>query len=297
MRRLIDCPACRRRYDATAVAAGERIRCRCGSVIEVREQAARDAAVVRCSSCGATREEGALTCRYCGSDFTLHEQDLHTLCPGCFARVSDRARFCHHCAAPIFADEVAGELTERACPACERTTLRSRRLGADGISALECTRCGGLWLGAETFARLRDATLAAADPSPDAAAIRADNQTRSRRATLAGTGPQYRRCPVCSVRMNRVNYGRQSGILLDRCPGDGIWFDGDELDAVLRWMRLGGERLAAERDAREAREKASLARFRVEPKAPEDTPHDVSLLEPEPDFLGTLARWLSQRVR
>jgi len=92
-----------------------------------------------------------------------------------------------------------------------------------------------------------------------------------------------------------MNYGKQSGILLDRCPAHGLWFDGDELDAVLRWVRLGGERLAAERDAREVREKASLARFRVEPKAPEDAVHELQ--HGDDDFLGNLARWLGQRVR
>jgi Zn-finger nucleic acid-binding protein len=295
MRRLIDCSDCRRRYDASSVPVGERVRCRCGATLEVREQVAHDAAVVRCQSCGATREEEAVACRYCDSDFTLHEQDLNTLCPGCFARVSGRARFCHHCATPIFADEVAGDPTERACPTCEKASLRSRALRGNGVSALECTRCGGLWLGSEAFARVREATLAAADPSPDAAAIKAD--ARARRPAGKAGGPQYRRCPICSVRMNRVNYGKQSGILLDRCATDGLWFDGDELDAVVRWMRLGGERLTAAREARETREKASLARFRVEPKAPEDALHDRRESEAEPDFLGTLARWLVQRVR
>jgi Zn-finger nucleic acid-binding protein len=295
MRRLLVCPSCRRRYDASTMTVGERLRCRCGTALQVREAEVHDAAVVRCQSCGATREEGASSCPFCGSDFTLHEQDLDTMCPGCFARVSSRARFCHHCAAPIFADETAGELTERLCPACESAPLRSRALQGNGLSALECNRCGGLWLGAEAFARLRQATLAAADPSPDPAAIRTD--ARGRRSAGPARGPQYRRCPICAVRMNRVNYGKQSGILLDRCATDGLWFDGDELDAVLRWMRLGGERLTAERDARETREKAALARFRVEPKAPEDTVHDLQHADDTPDFLGSLARWLGQRVR
>ena len=293
MRRLLVCPSCRRRYDASAMTVGERLRCRCGTTLEVREEEGHDAAVVRCQACGATREEGASSCSFCGSDFTLHEQDLDTLCPSCLARVSSRARFCHHCAAPIFADEVAGDLTERRCPTCESAPLRSRALQGNGLSALECNRCGGLWLGAEAFARLRETTLASADPNPDAAAIRAD--AKERRATGNGLGPQYRRCPLCAVRMNRTNYGTQSGILLDRCPAHGLWFDGDELDAVLRWVRLGGERLAAERDAREVREKASLARFRVEPKAPEDAVHELQ--HGDDDFLGSLARWLGQRVR
>jgi hypothetical protein len=65
---------------------------------------------------------------------------------------------------------------------------------------------------------------------------------------------------------------------------------------VLRWTP-GGERLSAEREAREAKESASLARLRVEPKAPEDAMRDFRASEHEPDFLGSLARWLSQRVR
>jgi len=295
MRRLLVCSSCRRRYDASAMAVGERLRCRCGATLEVRVEEAHDAAVVRCQSCGGTREEGATSCPYCGSDFTLHDQDLDTMCPSCFARVSRQARFCHHCAAPIFADEVAGNLTERLCPACESAPLRSRAIQGNGLSALECTRCGGLWLGAEAFARLREATLTAADPSPDPAAIRAD--ARARRPSGNARGPQYRRCPICAVRMNRVNYGKQSGILLDRCPKDGLWFDGDELDAVLRWVHLGGERLAGERDAREAREKAALARFRVEPMAPEDALRDAPQIDDGPDFLSGLARWLGQHVR
>ena len=294
MRRLLVCPSCRRRYDASALPVGERPRCRCGTVLDVREEEAHDAAVVRCQSCGATREEGAANCPYCGSDFTLHEQDLDTMCPACFARVSSRARFCHHCAAPIFADEVAGDLTARLCPSCQSAPLRSRALQGNGLSALECTRCGGLWLGQEAFARLRESTLADADPNPDPAAIRAD--ARGRRGPGNTRTPQYRRCPICSVRMNRVNYGRQSGIVLDRCV-HGLWFDGDELDAVLRWMHLGGERLTAERDIREAREKAALARFRVEPKAPEDVPGQGPHGDDPTDFLGNLARWLGQRMR
>jgi Zn-finger nucleic acid-binding protein len=89
--------------------------------------------------------------------------------------------------------------------------------------------------------------------------------------------------------MNRLNYGKQSGILIDRCPADGLWFDGDELDAVLRWMRLGGERQAAEREVRDLKDKAALARFRVEPKAPENAMRDLQRSDREPDFLGSLA--------
>ena len=41
--------------------------------------------------------------------------------------------------------------------------------------------------------------------------------------------------------MHRRNYGRRSGVLVDTCRSHGIWFDPEELEAVLRWIRSGGE--------------------------------------------------------
>jgi Zn-finger nucleic acid-binding protein len=228
---------------------------------------ARDADVVRCSACGATREAGALSCAYCGSDFTIHEQDLDTICPTCMARIGDRARFCHHCATPIAAEEVAGSATDRSCPACGTShLLTSRSLGQAGLSVLECGRCAGLWLGEEVFEILRERALKEGDPAPDPTGVRAGAGPRPSR----GVGPLYRKCPVCASVMNRVNFGRRSGVIVDRCRDHGTWFDAAELDAVLRWLRRGGESLSRERDQDEQRMAASAARFRVEPKVPED---------------------------
>jgi Zn-finger nucleic acid-binding protein len=222
--------------------------------------------VVRCSSCGASRDEGSLACRYCGSDFTLHERDLQTICPSCLARISDRARFCHHCATPIAPEENIGEVTERVCPACgPGHLLRSRLLGHAEVSSLECDRCAGLWLGAEAFDRLVARAREKQDPAPEASAVRADRTPIPRPG-----GPLYRPCPVCGKRMNRSNYGRRSGVVLDRCREHGIWFDAAELNEVLSWVRRGGEALAEERRKEDERAAASAARFRVEPKVPED---------------------------
>jgi len=51
----------------------------------------------------------------------------------------------------------------------------------------------------------------------------------------------YRPCPVCGKLMHRLNFGRRSGIILDSCQPHGLWFDANELDAVVRWIRTGGE--------------------------------------------------------
>jgi Zn-finger nucleic acid-binding protein len=269
VRKLLTCSSCHRQFDATRLAVGAKFRCRCGSVIAVPVIASRDAAVVRCASCGAAREGGGKSCSYCGSDFTIHEQDLETICPSCFARISNTARFCHHCGTSIAPEELAGDTTDRVCPACgPGRLLTSRALGATGATVLECGVCAGLWLGAEVFRTLEERAREAAPAAPDPAALRSEVASRAR--PPQHDGPLYRRCPTCRTPMTRINFERVSGILLDRCHDDGIWFDATELDAVLRWIKLGGERLSDERRQDEVRARASQQRFKVETKTPED---------------------------
>jgi Zn-finger nucleic acid-binding protein len=266
---LISCPTCKRQYDAATLAVGAQFRCRCGGAITVPRVTSRDAAVVRCASCGGPREAGRLSCSYCGSDFTLHEQDLETICPACLARISNAAKFCHHCATPIAPEEIAADPTDRGCPACgPGHTLHSRSLGDTGFSALECTRCAGLWVGEAAFEALEARERETAAPAADAKTIREEIKSRPRVAPTPG--PFYRACPVCSTAMTRINFSRISGILVDRCREHGIWFDASELDAALRWIQIGGEKAAQRRDADEAKSRASQERFKIVLPDPND---------------------------
>jgi Zn-finger nucleic acid-binding protein/ribosomal protein L40E len=267
---LVACPNCHRQYDAAALAVGARFRCRCGQSITVPEIQARDAAVVRCASCGAAREGGAMSCTFCGSDFTIHDQDLETVCPSCLARISNSAKFCHHCGTPIAPEDVASDPTDRVCPACgSGHLLRSRALGTTNFTALECTTCAGLWLGESVFESLESRERESAAPVADAKTIREEIASRPRIAPKTG-GPFYRPCPVCQTAMTRINFSKISGILLDRCRDHGIWFDATELEATLRWIHIGGERTAERREEEEVKARASQERFKVVPKSPED---------------------------
>jgi Zn-finger nucleic acid-binding protein len=261
MRFLVACPECRRQFDATGRPVGSTFQCSCGAAVAVPAPHAHDAAVIRCSSCGAPREGTARACRFCASEFTLHERDLDTICPGCMARVSGRARFCHHCGTPVLTTQAAvGESAYR-CPSCaERRALASRRLGQANVALFECSACGGLWIEKEIFEvmadRARSGKLpegfgggepAAAEPAPGP----------------AGQRLQYRPCVTCGALMNRQNYGRKSGVILDVCARHGLWFDLHELDRLLRWIRQGGEtragNLQLEQERTEARQKALAA--------------------------------------
>jgi Zn-finger nucleic acid-binding protein/ribosomal protein L40E len=228
MRRIVACPQCDRQYDASDKRPGDRFRCRCGTVVTVRQDQGHVADVVRCSSCGATREQSATRCDHCGADFTVHEQDLYTVCPNCLARVSDRARYCHHCAALLIAEAIAGDETALCCPVCGPDWLLTSRAVRDTrIQVLECQKCGGFWIGLETFDKLLD------------------REARQPQSAAPAKGPPpparspYRPCAVCGQLMVRRNFGRSSGVIVDLCGLHGIWFDAQELAHVLRWIRSG----------------------------------------------------------
>ncbi len=290
LRQLVACPGCSMQYDASALATGDKLRCSCGELITVPEARSHEAAVVRCSSCGAPRGTNAGTCSFCDSSFTLHERDLHTICPGCMARISDRASFCHACGTSIAPQATAGDRTELDCPACGgEVTLRSRRIDDRGMTVLECGACAGMWLGADLFARLAadadevrvavEALGAGSNEATDLPLQRIDNSARL-----------YRPCPSCGSLMHRRNYGRKSGVIVDTCRGHGVWFDHGELAQILRWLRNGGARRANfEADL----EQRTIARHEAHfgPKAePSDLAREprslADLIRPVIDFLG-----------
>jgi Zn-finger nucleic acid-binding protein/ribosomal protein L40E len=256
MRFLVACPGCHRQFDATGRPEGSAFPCSCGATVTVPRPRAHDAAVVRCSSCGAPREETATACRFCGAEFTLHERDLDTICPGCMARVSGRARFCHHCGTPVLgAQASAGESGYR-CPACPGGhPLVSRRLGRANVAIFDCSTCGGLWVEREIFEVLADRARSGQLPEGFGGGAPAAESHPLEPQQL-----HYRPCVICGALMNRRNYGRKSGVIVDLCARHGVWFDLHELDRLLRWIREGGEarteKLQQEETRIEARQKA-----------------------------------------
>lgn len=237
MKLLVRCSNCNRTYDASEREPGSQFRCSCGQAVTVKEATGHDAAVIRCTSCGSARQDpNANTCAYCGSTFTLQARDLGAVCPGCLARVSAKAEYCHHCGESLAAEAVSSEHTDIACPVCgSDAKLVSRAVGDKSI--LECERCLGMWLGHETFTELREKArrgfalegMAMVRPKPAVNPLHAGQ-----------SGPLYRCCPVCSQHMNRRNFGNNSGIVIDFCRNHGVWFDHQELEGILGWVRQGG---------------------------------------------------------
>jgi Zn-finger nucleic acid-binding protein len=58
--------------------------------------------------------------------------------------------------------------------------------------------------------------------------------------------------------MNRVNFGKRSGIVLDACAQHGTWFDADELRRVVEFVRDGGLDRARAKERQQLEEERRL---------------------------------------
>ena len=123
-----------------------------------------------------------------------------------------------------------------------------------------CRGCGGVWIETAVLDRLLAA--AAAHAVADGRPVR-PAQVKGR--TMASTKVVYRKCAVCSDHMQRRNFARVSGIVVDQCRHHGTFFDAGELEDVIAFVRSGGLRLAAERDAQEREREA---KHRISMSAP-----------------------------
>lgn len=197
----------------------------------------KTAGSVRCPSCGAPATPTSTACPYCGTLLAL------VACPSCFAKLFRGTRFCAHCGAEAVREE-AGPRPSRPCPECQRP-FEPVKVGA--VTLDECTRCGGLWVDATSFHRICEETeqqtvvLEAALSRPEATADPAPAQ-------------RYWPCPECGRLMNRQNFARVSGVLVDVCKGHGVWFNPGELRRIVEFIRAGGMSRARAREKADLRE-------------------------------------------
>jgi Zn-finger nucleic acid-binding protein len=164
--------------------------------------------------------------------------------------------------------------------------LQGAVLGAAGYRGSEaqihgCHGCGGAWVDRRTLDEVvaRAETFGATDPSA------AQRRTMVMSATVV-----YRTCPRCEQQMNRRNFARYSGIVVDECRACGTFFDVGELEGVVAFVRSGGLALSKQRDAEEAK------RDRFARVAVPSTPMLSNPAQAECDvvvwFLAWIGRWL-----
>src|SRR5215467_5563156 len=180
-----------------------------------------DASALHCPNCGAPAAPGDQTCKYC------HATLATVSCPKCFALMFDGAVYCPSCGARR-ARTGGGDRKAR-CSACFGL-MHEVLIGDTGL--MECEKCHAMWVDTATFEH-----------------ICADRDTQAAVLGQYGTPPppavaapevRYRRCVACGTMMNRLNFSRVSGTVIDVCKGHGVFLDAGELHQIVVFLQSGG---------------------------------------------------------
>ena len=192
-----------------------------------------DAVSLHCPNCGAPSRPEDQTCKYC------HAALATVSCPACFGLMFSGSAFCPQCGARR-ARSAGGPATAR-CPSC-RGTMAEVQIGDTAL--MECGHCQAMWIDATTFERI------CADRATQTAVL---HQWSSAPRQPAGE-IHYRKCVACGKMMNRVNFGKLSGTVVDVCKGHGTFLDAGELHAIVSFIQQGGLDRARDRQIQELKE-------------------------------------------
>jgi len=191
-----------------------------------------EAQTLNCPNCGAAIASDAPLCRYC-------ESKLATIvCPSCFGMMFIGSKHCPHCGASP-AEATAASLSVLKCPRC-KVDMSSVKIG--GAPVRECETCAGLWVEASAFEKI------CTDREQQSALLGAAAPLAHPHMAAESITVSYAPCPQCGQLMNRMNFARCSGVIVDVCKGHGTWFDRDELREILEFIRNGGFELARQKE-------------------------------------------------
>jgi Zn-finger nucleic acid-binding protein len=206
-------------------------------------------------------------------------------CQRCFSLQAPGTFACTRCSHALELEPLL-DATDAPCPRCrnplEVTPGEDRRTH-------ECPRCGGLFVPRDALAEI----LSTAEVG---GAVDVYGGTMP----LAGLRPsldevRYLACPQCHSAMNRVNFGKVSGVIVDVCKLHGTWFDAGELTRVVAFAAGGGlERTRArekleQQDLRDAKKQASEAHAQFSVlEARYETSERIEIWR---DFLSTIFGW------
>jgi Zn-finger nucleic acid-binding protein len=148
-------------------------------------------------------------------------------------------------------------------PRCPRDGSELATHVVEAVTLRVCARCSGVWLDADALVALLSDRQ------------RMDGLALHPLATPARRVADDERalpCCRCSKPSDRREYGEDTRIFVDVCEPHGIWLDGGELHAVIRYARGAARPLAA--SSPEARRGAlrGMPRRRKAASAPSDPP-------------------------
>lgn len=176
---------------------------------------------LNCPNCGASALSDYTRCDFC------HTRLKTMACSSCFGLMFIGSQHCSHCGEKT----TQIEATEKKSGDCPRCKIKLNQLQINDINLLECQKCGGFWSDAETFENI------CAEKEQQANVLFFVQNKEFPKHNLA---INYVPCPDCKQLMNRNNFARVSGVILDICKLHGVWFDAEELTKIIEFIRQGG---------------------------------------------------------
>ncbi len=131
---------------------------------------------------------------------------------------------------------------KRICPRCSCSLLTIDISGSGTLHIERCEQCFGIFFDSGELESFLSAAKVSDSASADYHRITAlVNENFHRDYPVS-----YIKCPVCKQLMNRVNYGRKSGVIINKCTAHGIWLDSGVLHHIVNWIDAGGPELERE---------------------------------------------------
>ena len=146
-------------------------------------------------------------------------------CETCAQTYNAKMHHCPFCNATTRRDTATA--VEAACPRCQAPLEEDDYRG----SVIDiCTKCSGLWLDMPEYDFHTSERDVYADPSIGREFVKQGYPSQE----------GYLPCVRCQKLMNRINYRRLSGVMIDVCKQHGAWFDAGELEQIRTFIANGG---------------------------------------------------------
>jgi Zn-finger nucleic acid-binding protein len=115
-------------------------------------------------------------------------------------------------------------------PECPRCRLPLEQHVHENEEVDLCRQCGGLWLDRRDFKRATRESSVYRNADLDKEFVR----------TPPNDPMQYIPCVRCGQVMNRKNFARISGVIIDECTHHGVWLDAGEMEKIRLFIADGG---------------------------------------------------------
>ncbi|MBI4744290.1 MAG: zf-TFIIB domain-containing protein, partial [Actinobacteria bacterium] len=133
-------------------------------------------------------------------------------------------RVCPFCNMP---NTIPPTKSKALCPKC-KVELQPKKFRECELNV--CPSCSGMWLDTLEFEQLTSEKDVYNDPSGEIQFIRVQPENDQK----------FYECVRCDNIMNRINFKRISGILIDICGEHGVWLDNRELTCLRNFIASGG---------------------------------------------------------